>query len=459
MKMFNKFLLIALVLGLGLTSCKDYVEGINEDPNNASDAPIDAIVNAAFTGMITAHEGEDARLGALWCQQFTGSDRQYSAFDNYIVNSENFEWDKFYLVRQNALAAIAKAEETDNQLVLGIAKVLQGHSMHAVSSLWGDIPFRTANKFPEVTDPEFDGMNQVYGDILSLCDEAIAHFGAGTGTLGSDFYFGASQDAWTKVANTLKARVHLHMGDYASAISAAGNGIVANADNWMIPHVGGQYNQDKNIYNSFGVDDREGYMTANGAYLPSIMDPASATYRGNDKTDETARFGHVFVGSEPAWDLNYADGAMWGATSPYPLITAVENHLIIAECHSRQSNDMEALNFLNSARALLAEQFPDGKYDAYEMADFESGGIANVPGKSGSESLMYEILEEKYCSLVGQIEAFADFRRTGNPFALTPKTGSQFPQRYLIPQVELDANANAPESNAQDLYEVLPLFQ
>ena len=48
------------------------------------------------------------------------------------------------------------------------------------------------------------------------------------------------------------------------------------------------------------------------------------------------------------------------------------------------------------------------------MADLAEGGIAGRPGESAEDALLHEILEEKYASLVGQIEVFNDLRRTDN---------------------------------------------
>mgnify|MGYP006279419051 CR=1 FL=1 len=452
--------LIVLLFFLSFTSCSDFVEGFEESPNQANDAPIEAVLNGALTGLIIGHSGEDARLGAMWARQFTGSDRQYAAFNVYNVNAENFEWDKFYLAVENAEITISKAEEVNDLLASGIAKIIKAHSIGMVASLWGDIPYREANEFPDIEDPVFDPQEQVYGDLQGLLDDAIADLSKNPSSApieGIDFYFGGDPAAWTAVAYSLKARFYLHTKQYAEALAAARQGIQQTEGDWMIPHFTGSYNQDMNIYHSFGVADRQGYMTANDAILPAWLDPASDSYRGNAKTDEGARFAHLFVGDGPNWDLNYSEGAMWGATTPFPLFTTVENYLIIAEAELRTNSDMAAaLEALNEARAWLAAQFPDGTYEPYVLADFEAGGIAARPGASAMEALLYEIVEEKYVSLVGQIEVYNDLRRTDNLLEIPPVTGSEIPKRFLIPQVEINANTNAP-SPIPGLMEATPV--
>ncbi|MCO6488121.1 MAG: SusD/RagB family nutrient-binding outer membrane lipoprotein [Phaeodactylibacter sp.] len=451
---------------LAFSACSDFVDSYQDDPNNAADAPIEAVLNAAFVGTIIAHEGEDARLACLWSRQFTGSDRQYSALEIYGVNAENFDWDKYYLVAENSKIVIEKSAATNDKLASGIARTLQAHSYGMMASMWGDIPYTEANKFLEIPDPVYDPQPQVYADVQTLLDQAIADLSGGPTNeviANRDFYFGGDTDEaieneaakWSQVASTLKARFALHTGDYTTAISAATKGVKSSADEWIIPHVVGAYNQDQNLYYSFGVSDRAGYMTANVAYLPAILDPGNALYRGNAKTDEAARFAFAFTGEEGAYDLNYS--GMWASTAPFPLVSAIETELILAEAEWRgNSNPDAALEHLNNARAILAAQFPDGTYEAYELADFDNGGIASRAGLSRNDALLYEILEEKYVSLMGQMEVFNDVRRTDNFLEIPATSGNQLPQRFLYPQEEIDANINAPDP-IPGLFEETPI--
>ena len=254
-----------------------------------------------------------------------------------------------------------------------------------------------------------------------MLSEAITALGdAQTNAVADvDHYYGGDAAKWTKCANTLKARFSLHLGNYGDAISSAGGGILANADNWMIPHTAGANLQDQNIWYSFGQVNREGYLTANNAYLPSLLDAGNANYRGDAKTDEGARFASIYVNAgDPAnYDLNY-DGR-WSATSPYPLALAAETHLIYAESEILGNGSFDnGLLHLNHVRALNRDIYPSGQYDDYEAADFDDGGMANPNGLAPIDALLHEVREEKYASLVGQIEVFCDLRRTDNALGI-----------------------------------------
>ena len=117
--------------------------------------------------------------------------------------------------------------------------------------------------------------------------------------------------------------------------------------------------------------------------------------------------------------------------------------LIIAEIEANKSVGA-GVTALNAVRAELATLYTTGTYTAFDAADFASGAIEDNGGANDQANLLYEIAEEKYTSLVGQMEVFNDFRRLKNPLGIAPKIGSDFPQRYLTPQAELDGNLNAP---------------
>lgn len=457
-KLIKNIILSGLVAA-SLVSCDKSIEKINENPNRATDAPLTAVFNGSMVAIIQANEGENARLACMWSRQFTGTDRQYSAFNNYTITAEDLDWAGFYYAAANLDITIDKAEAEGNGFYSGVAKIVKAHSYGTLTSLWGNAPYSQAVDLVNFPAPNFDNQSDIYTAVLGLLDAGIDDLTNGVGT-GTDFYFSGDKDAWLKVAHTLKARFYLHTGDYANALTETNSGIDAAAGNWLIPHTGGVYNQDMNLYNSFGTQDRQGYLTAPGAYLPTIMDTAAANpgKRNHAKTDEGERFADLYVnngGAADDYDLNYS-GSMWAATSSFPLATVNENLLIAAECEYRTGNTANALAKLNELRSILAAQYSTGTYDAFDLTDFDNGGIEDNGKGSQAENLFYEILEEKYTSLIGQIEVFCDVRRTDNFLEIQPVTGTALPERFLIPQDELDGNANAP-SPIPGIFEPTPV--
>jgi len=189
-----------------------------------------------------------------------------------------------------------------------------------------------------------------------------------------------------------------------------------------------------NPYFEFIELDRSGYLTAANAHARTRLSD-----RENTKTDESARLAFYYDGSS----LNTSDGGAFGRASDMMLITYVENELIKAEAELLENGDTDAaLTALNAARS-ANQTFYGGTYEAYELSDFDAGGIANNGG-SLEASLLEEILEEKYLSTIGNIEGFTDIRRTGNYIGVPATSGDNLPNRFLYPQVEVTANANVP---------------
>ena len=441
----NKLVAFGIVTSLIATSCsQSMMTDINQNPNQAEDAPLSTVVTSALTGSIIPVEGENARIGGIWAQTFTGTDRQYSGFDGYIVNASDFHWEHFYYGNiQQANIAIDKA--SSNDFYSGICKVTKANSFGLMTSLWGDIPFTDANDLVAFPNPRFDAQVDVYAGVQVLLDEAISELssGAGLDDAGVDFFFSGDAALWVKAANSMKARYYLHVGDYANAATAAAAGVLDVSENMMIPHAG-LYNQNMNIYASFGEQDRQGYMGAQGAYLPTILDTNGG--KNDSKTNEGERFADLYVGAGDAatYDLNYS-GSLFAADAAFPVITASETHLILSEVAYRNTDKAGAITHLNHVRQILAAKYPAGQYDDYVDGDFPT-----------IDDVFHAIMLEKYASLVGQIEVFNDIRRTKNEIGVTPKgSNTKLPQRYLVPQDELNGNTSV--NDAGNLFKETPV--
>jgi len=433
-KIFQIILAFALVT---TWSCKSYVDDINIDPNIAADAPISALLNSAITATILNQEGEDARLGCLWSQQFTGVDRQYSSLNEYTVSNGSFTWNKYYIPAENAKRAAQKSAAIGDRGTAGLAKVLVALNYGTVVAGWGNAPIAQANNVLDFPNPVFDDQANAYAMIQTMLSDAITDMEAGV--VPAITTFGGAN--WIQLAHSLKARYYLHTKNYAQAITEGQLGILDPAESFVSPHTTGTQQIDMNVYYDFGKVNREGYMDASASHLAAILDPLNPLTRNDAKTDESARFASLFVGAIGEYDLNYDD--YFAANASMPFFDARETHLIIAESASRLTDDVTALQFLNNVRGVNLAVF-GGKYDAYDATDFGVGGMAAVAGKTAAESLRYNIVEEKYCTLVGQHEVFNDIKRTKNELGLVPVTGSQLPARFLVPVVEQNSNSNAP---------------
>ena len=138
------------------------------------------------------------------------------------------------------------------------------------------------------------------------------------------------------------------------------------------------------------------------------------------------------------------------------MVTYFENQLIKAEAAARTGAD--GLGHLNDYRAWLASggrlnaTFHDSAsilYEAYDAADFESGGMENSDGVSAETALLREIIEERYVSGFGTYMPFNDHRRLRGdgetalipPFPLNTSAATEHVERIPYAQDELTSNS------------------
>ncbi len=470
--MTKRFYLFIFISLSGLLGCESIVDDLNDDPNNPTDASASLLLTSAQLANITIHEAHAARIGGMWSGYFTGVDRQYAGIHVYNINGSSFSqiWQNIYYgVFQQANLIETKSVAVNNRLVVGIAKVLKAHAVGAAAAGWGDVPLsEVANE--EFPNPAFDAQADVYGGLQMLLDEAIAELESGIGSVGiADLYFGGDGSKWLEAAYTLKARLYLENHEYALAYEAALKGISTPENSMMAPH-GSTVGANENTLYTFVARSRAGDMNSADAYLTALLDPASPSYRGNAKTDETARYRYYFI---PAENARFTEGTepnhystslgdslrgFAGQDQSFPLITYAENLLTLAEAGIRAQGFDIGLQHLNAYRAYLngggyldatyqAAGFPYA-YAPYEAADFAAGGIAYESGLSPDLALLQEILEERYVTFFGQLLGFNDLRRTRREtvgIKIQPNTGSQLPERFIYGQEEINSNTSTPD--------------
>lgn len=487
--MKKTYQIIIVFLAMFIVSCESFVDEREElriDPNN----PLDSDVTNMIQGILVAdqffHTGEVARLAGLYTNHFSGVDRQYVTLNNWNSQTSgdmDSPWGTAYssIVAQ-ARIAYDKAVDEVNPGLAGVAQVVEAHAMGTITSLWGDVPFSEAGDIDRFPNPTYDAQASVYAGLQTLLDDALTNLNDPLASIDAskDIFYGGSVASWIELAYSLKARYYLHVEDYTNAAVNAALGISSPAND-LVADFGGVYGASFNPYYSFLVYDRAGYMTAEDAYAPSIMDPVGFfdnTYgysRNHAKHNEADRFLYYYQpfefygsGYEPAF-VNDFD---WGTTNgifgnDFPLVTYGEMLLIIAEAEARNTGLSAGVTAYNDYRTLINSGYGfttnnDGVsvsnyygltfggtwlFDQFVDADFNPGGLEdpNSTASSPVNALLREIYEERYVYFSGNIESFTDFRRTDNIAEIVLKSGfTGTPQRMLYPQNEVNSNVNVP---------------
>jgi starch-binding outer membrane protein, SusD/RagB family len=455
-----------LLTAIFLFSCTDLVSDSNVDPDLIPDSDAKNL----FQGVLLANQffqtSSNTRDVMIWLNQANGENRQYVSLNDWnLSTASNFDdsWNNAYVnCITNAKLTSEKAIEISNLKLAGVAQIIEAHCIGTVTSLWGDVPYSEIDITGKNFTPKYDSQLAIYASVQSLLDQAITNLGS-TGTIpSSDIHYGADPAKWIKLAYSLKARYYLHVKDYPNAkanallgINSASGDFKAKFDN--------SYLQSFNPFYSFLVYDRDDYMSGNG-YAAQLLDPSSSKYRGNTKTDESARYAFTYNTEYfSPYSLNIYGGdyggtnGKFGSDTSMPMVTYGEMLLIIAEVDTR-SSFAAGLTSYNAYRTVLNGGYSIGinnngydtetfSYANYDAADFAVGGMENntATALSDQNALIREIFEEKYIYLMGNYESFTDFRRSNNAAEIQLKSGNAgTPQRFLYPQVEINANPNTP---------------
>ncbi|MEP0986439.1 SusD/RagB family nutrient-binding outer membrane lipoprotein [Ekhidna sp.] len=435
-----KRIIYSLTLLLAFASCESVVEGLNNDPNNFTDTSLGLVLNHANLNVVAVAEAHPNRIATIFTDQFGGNDRQYGTLNIYSTLQTDYDevWEDIYQ-RGIAQCQIAKqkAQEGSNAVAEGQATILEAYHFGEAALLFGDIPFSQVND-SEFEDPEFEGQVAVLNNVIGLLDAGIAL--VGTSPAGNNVF--STTSTWAQIANALKARYYLALGDNANAnASATAANFTSKANDWSIIHTSTNFSE--NLFWQFQVEQRQDYLKVEGSldfsYMSKLLNTAEAEYKGNSKTDETARYNYYVNGN----DINTTAGGFAAVDNNYPVISFEEMQLIIAETEVGSDNNA-ALTALNAVRASHAAQFTAGQYDPYVITDFQVGGEL-YDGTSEDSSLNMEVMLEKYCSVIG-LPTYSDVRRTDNLVGVPIKgTGTTvIPQRFLYPQTEAASNSNFP---------------
>ena len=461
LKTMKKILIPITAIALLTTGC-DVDKTINDNPNDITLADVDPklFLNGAQLANAIVQVSHINRICGMYSGQLIGYTSLYSNIYGYALSTveTNGEWNSAYIGVITNARHIQTAAPND-KLLVGISKVLEANAIGTLALLTGDVPYSEIGN-SEISDPKFDGQIEVLASLSTLLDGAISDLnGASSRNESFDIYFNGDKDKWIAAAYTLKARYALANKNYAGALAAAGNGISSSAGDMMyIPRGDAAINAgDKNLFYTIIAGSRAGDLGNDGSFLLDILDSSNAKYRGNAKTNETARHGYYTI------DESSASGntGVIEQFEPQPIATYSENQLIKAEASAR-SGFASGLSALNSYRAWLSgggrlnATFDDADnymYDAYVEADFTSDGMENADGVSKEKALLREIIEERYVSGFGSYMPFNDHRRLRGagesdlvpPFPLNTVGATQHVERMQWSQGEISSNENAPE--------------
>ena len=224
MKIGYKILSMVAVMAL-VMSCDLSKDLDNPNEVGASEANPDLLMNKIQTdfglffnkvaGVSDRNVSELVRMKAM-----TGADTYNRA---YTAQGQNEVWqDAYQKILINIETMIPLADESEQNVHLGIGKILKAYVYLTVVDLYGDVPYSEALKGDEgILNPKVDGGASVYTACIALLNEAKADLAntAGTG-IARDVFYNGSRAKWTTLANSLELKAQLNLAADASNTAA-----------------------------------------------------------------------------------------------------------------------------------------------------------------------------------------------------------------------------------------------
>ena len=430
-------------------SCSNFLssDNVKRDPNNPSTATANQLFIAVQGGQFAQQEGIIALIGCLWTQSCTGTSNFLQTLEKYDIASEDTPSAAFSSIYEGGgLADIKQIEAAEtaagDQQYLGIAQVWEALTMAVAADIYGDVPYREAGS--NVATPHLDPQAQVYSDLQALLTTAIGNLGgAGPGPGPLDLVYGGNTTKWIEAAHTLKARLYMHTAETATgfdntalnnAVTDALLGISSTANDFKSKHTS-QPGEDNLWFQFF---DRSGfgqYVVA-GQNLADLMnarnDPRRAEYFSASTPGPFGGQGPPPGNTTSPGGVSTLNGTRNKPTFSQPIMTYIENQLILAEAYFRLGQAANAQTHFDNARAA-------------------------VPMPAKAIATVNDIMEEKYVAMFQNIEVWNDYKRSCYPpiSAIQPPNapaafGGKVPGRLYYGTTEQNANPNVPDRSVQN---------
>ena len=411
---------------VGLAACSDFLEPEEAvvDPNRPTNATARQVFVGTQTNLWAYLASDPVRTANIWSQNLTGVQGQYLLVQQYSNSEVITNGFNQGLYVGGGLVDIRRGQDitraTGDDLFLGIFQVQEALLMSIGADLFGDVVYSQA--LTEADNPPLDEQLGVYDALLELLDEAIANMAAtGPSNVGpgdADLAYGGDPELWTKLAHTVKARIHFRLAEvrpdaYASALAEARLGLADPSEDFAAVFSGAA--NEQNFWYQFFQVERADYIRPNPSFVALLQG------RGDP------RLSYYF--NAAASNLSTT---LLGPSYTQPLVPATENLLNWAEAAYRTGATGEALAQLNAARAAWSAR-----------------GVTLAPVASAGTQLLRDILTERYISLFQTYEPFMQYKRTCFPNLAPAVPGGDIPSRMFYDTSERQTNTNIPPGDQQ----------
>ncbi|MBO9618022.1 MAG: SusD/RagB family nutrient-binding outer membrane lipoprotein [Niabella sp.] len=491
MKRIQKYIMAGLITATALASCTQKFDQINTNPDKSTSST-DAWL---ATNMLTSITSSDIATTKGFCGPF-----MLSKYVLWTERGEDLQYNKIarttfgrLSVLRNVAPMLGYAASEPAGLknaYSALAHFIRAWQFFQLTMQVGDIPYSDALKGESTGNirPKYDNQKAVFTGILNELDSANTLFAGGTDFSG-DFIYNGSVDKWRRLTNSFELHVLMQLykktGDADLNVVNRFKDIVANRplmrdynDNFAVKYVntaGYAYPWSSTpiqlnsfiIYPMVGATLITPLKTLQDRRLFYYAEPAPAQITaGKLPSDWDAYLGveasDLFATTSSArstgkfCDFNQRYTNLYNA-EPVGLLNYWDIQFILAEATVRgwitgaSAQSYYAAGIQSSMNFLM--NYTPATYnhgvtmDAAYITGYPATAAVALTGTSDNQ--IKQIITQKY--LAGFLQgsdynAWYENRRTGYPaFVLNAATNrntpaTQFPVRWMYPQLELDNN-------------------
>ena len=229
-KYISKVFLVAF-LAIGLFSCTDGFEDMNENPNNFNDATPESLLTGAVINTLDLVGGEmnDAMYNN-YASFYGGKGGQFPKFF-YTDSGLDQYWRRFYVNILTNTQKIIDDYSTDPKYAnrVHIAKIWKSYVYSVLVSTFGPVPY--VDSLGSNTTTTYTSEEAIYTSILDMLKAAGEGIdvSANGDKLSSDPVFNGDNLMWKKFANTLRLKIALRIaGGFPALAEKHGKEVMAN---------------------------------------------------------------------------------------------------------------------------------------------------------------------------------------------------------------------------------------
>jgi len=327
----KRILFCIILSGFTLVGCKDWLD-INYSPNNATvdNVPFQLFLPQTMT-RTAARQINNSDMFFL-SHHLTKSGSVGGAF-NFLTGliqaqDGNGWWQDYYQINSNLKLILEKAIEREIKSFEGIAMTLMAYNFHKLVDLYGNIPYTEALMGAVLYQPAYDKAEDVYANLLTEIDKAIATLNAAKSTEQiaksnavqlntNDIMAKGDIDKWIRFAHSIKLRMLMRLSgvqNVNSQVAAIMNNCL-RYDEVMFCNPGYQKESGKMnpFYSTFGYNQTDSELQAHQFYRPT-RDFVDMLRDNKDPRLRVYIQPRQVIGADPQ---KMADYAKWGLLDEY----------------------------------------------------------------------------------------------------------------------------------------------